>query len=79
MDVWLLDLITLRWLHMPSMPVAASLKFTGMEWTRDGRLILLGEFDGFGGALVVWRPGEGQPAIRKLSLPEGGTKVFTVW
>ncbi|MCW2913428.1 MAG: hypothetical protein JWN52_1496 [Actinomycetia bacterium] len=79
MDVWLLELATLRWLHMPSMPVPAALKFTGMNWTPDGRLILLGEFDGLGGALAVWRPGEGQPAVRKLVLPERGGDAFLVW
>jgi hypothetical protein len=29
-----------------------------MAWTGDGRLLLLGSFDGVGDALAVWRPGQ---------------------
>ena len=69
MDVWLLDLRTRRWRQLPGMPVLAALKFTSMAWTGDGRLLLLGSFDGVGDALAVWRPGQDRLAVRRLRLP----------
>ena len=69
MDVWLLDLRTRRWRQLPGMPVLAALKATGMAWTGDGRLLLLGSFDRVGGALAVWRPGQDRLAVRRLRLP----------
>jgi hypothetical protein len=69
MDVWLLDLRTRRWGQLPGMPVLVALKFTSMAWTGDGRLLLLGRFDGVGDALAVWRPGQDRLAVRRLRLP----------
>ena len=69
MDVWLLDLRTRRWRQLPGMPVLAALKLTGMAWTGDGRLLLLGSFDRVGDALAVWRPGQDRLAFRRLRLP----------
>jgi hypothetical protein len=69
MDVWLLDLRTRRWSQLPGMPVLAALKFTSMAWTGDGRLLLLGSFDGVGDALAQWRPGQDRLAVRRLQLP----------
>jgi len=69
MDVWLLDLRARRWQQLPGMPVLAALKLTGMAWTGDGRLLLLGSFDRAGDALAVWRPGQDRLAFRRLRLP----------
>jgi hypothetical protein len=69
LDVWVLDLRTRRWRQLPGMPVLAALKFTSMAWTGDGRLLLLGSFDGVGDALAVWRPGQDRLAVRRLRLP----------
>jgi hypothetical protein len=78
MDVWLLDLRTYRWRRLPGMPVLAALKFTGMAWTGDGRLLLLGSFDRVGDALVAWRPRQDRLAFRHLRLPadRGGSDSF---
>jgi hypothetical protein len=51
------------------MPVLAALKFTGMAWAGDGRLLLLGSFDGVGDALAAWRPGQDRLAVHRLRLP----------
>jgi len=51
------------------MPVLAALKLTGMAWTGDGRLLLLGSFDRVGDALASWRPGQDRLAFRRLQLP----------
>ena len=69
LDVWVLDLRARRWRQVPGMPLLVALKFTSMAWTGDGRLLLLGSFDGVGDALAVWRPGQDRLAVRQLRLP----------
>lgn len=76
MDTWVLDLPTRRWTRLPSMPVNAALKFTGMAWTKDGELLLLGLFDDLGEILALWRPGSDQLALREIDLPPGGANAF---
>jgi hypothetical protein len=73
MDLWVLDLETLDWIHAPSMPVLAKVKRTGPLWACDGRLVLLGFFGAGKGSqtLVLWRPGEVQLAIREVRYPDG--------
>jgi hypothetical protein len=44
LDVWLLDAKTGGLTQLPSMPALVDLKRTSMEWTDDGRLVLLGEY-----------------------------------
>jgi hypothetical protein len=48
MDVWLLDTRGGGVTHLPGMPAFVDLKFTSMEWTSDGRLVVLGRSDGKG-------------------------------
>lgn len=60
LDVWLLDMTTLEWTRLPSMPVAASLKGTDFTWTADGRLVLYGAFDEAGVAIATYSPGDEQ-------------------
>jgi hypothetical protein len=68
LDVWVLAFSTGRWTHLPSMPVGLALKATDVTWANDGRLVLVGEFDGPGTTLAVWRPGEGQLAMRPFDV-----------
>ena len=68
LDVWVLDLDSLTWSHLPSMPVAAALKATAYQWLADGRFAIFGDFDRVGPALVTWRPGESQLEVRPLSV-----------
>jgi hypothetical protein len=77
LDVWILDTITGKLVHLPSTPAYVSLKGTSLAWTLDGRLVLLGEEDerAFVG---VWRPGQKTLALKSVRLPEraGGSDEF---
>jgi hypothetical protein len=68
MDVWLLDTRTGGLTHLPGMPAFVDLKFTSMEWTRDGRLVVLGETGGRG-FVAVWRPGSAKLQVKRVRLP----------
>jgi hypothetical protein len=79
-DIWLLDLRTRRWRHLPGTPLITGVKFMSMQWTADGRLVLAGDFERFGEAVVVWRPGQDQLAIRRLDLPDhAGSDTFVAF
>ncbi|HET7128905.1 MAG TPA: hypothetical protein VFJ93_07510 [Gaiellaceae bacterium] len=71
LDVWLLDLETMRLTHVPGMPVFVSLKSTSMTWTDDGRLVLLAKRTDRRDAVAVWRPGRRRLAVKTLHLPPG--------
>ncbi|HSO55021.1 MAG TPA: hypothetical protein VL330_20310, partial [Actinomycetes bacterium] len=46
----------------------------------DGRLVLAGDFERFGEALAVWRPGQDQLAVKRLALPDyAGSDSFVPW
>ena len=62
------------------MPLITAVKFMSMAWTSDGRLVLAGDFERFGEALAVWRPGQDQLAVKRLALPEyAGSDSFVAW
>jgi hypothetical protein len=69
MDVWLLDARTGGLTHLPGMPTFVDLKFTSMEWTKDGRLVVLGQTAGKG-FVAVWRPGAARLQVKRLRLPQ---------
>jgi hypothetical protein len=50
------------------MPAFVDLKFTSMEWTRDGRLVVLGESGGRG-FIAVWRPVSAKLQVKRVRLP----------
>ena len=60
MDAWLLDTQTAQLTQVPGMPAFVGLKSTHMEWTSDGRLVILGE-DDRRAFVAVWRPGQRAP------------------
>lgn len=80
LDMWLLELPTLAWSRMPSMPAPAAIKTMSMAWTGDGQLVLTGEFPRTGKVhpteadyddlVVVWRPGEADLSVKRLPLPD---------
>ena len=79
-DIWLLDLRTRRWRHLPGTPLITGVKFMSMQWTADGRLVLAGDFERFGEAVVVWRPGQDHLAIKRLDLPDyAGSDSFVAF
>ncbi len=67
LDLWLLDTATLEWSQLPGMPVAAALKSLAIDWAPDGRLVMLGNFDGVGTAVVAWQPSEDQLRFRTVN------------
>jgi len=68
-DVWVLDTRTGRLTHLPGMPAFVELKFTSMQWTRGGRLVILGE-TGRKGFVAVWRPGAAKLQMKEVRLPQ---------
>ena len=48
-------------------------------WADDGRLLLLGSFDGVGDALATWRPGQDHLAIHPIPLPQERADTFVAW
>jgi hypothetical protein len=81
LDEWLLDTATRRWRQLPDMPAEVALKFTGMSWTGDGRLVFLARTADAGDVVAVWRPGQPRIAVGKVELPtrSGGSDSFVAW
>jgi hypothetical protein len=69
LDVWVIDTATAAVLHVPALPAFVSLKRTSMQWTHDGRLVLLGEDDDRA-FVAVWRPGQRTLPLKVVALPE---------
>jgi hypothetical protein len=70
LDVWLLDLATRRWRRLPDMPLRLAPSKPQLQWTTDGRLLLLaGLADDPASVVAVWRPGEPRIATRRVRLP----------
>jgi hypothetical protein len=83
LDVWLLDLATRRWRRLPDMPLRLAPSKPQLQWTADGRLLLLaGLADEPASVVAVWRPGELRIAARRVRLPgparPGGYR-FAIW
>jgi hypothetical protein len=73
-DLWLLDTRTRRWRHLPGMPAHVVPKTTDVEWTADGRVVLLA-FD----VVAVWRPGETRLAVGRVRPPKQPGMKFLIW
>lgn len=68
LDVWLIDTLTGSVTHLPGTPAYVHLKATSMQWTHDGRLVLLGEDDN-GSFVALWRPGHHTLGLKRIRLP----------
>jgi hypothetical protein len=68
LDLWLLDTATMEWSQLPGMPVATALKALAIAWTPDERMVMLGNFDGVGTAIVTWTPADDQLRLRTMHL-----------
>jgi hypothetical protein len=79
-DVWLLDLGTLGFTHLPDMPAELELKRSGMEWSPDGRLVWLGWSAGRS-VVALWKPGDDRIRVREVRIPghAAGSDSFVVW
>ena len=81
-DLWLLDIISRRWQHLPDFPAADVVaKATDLAWTGDGRLVLLTQTATLGQVVAVWRPGQPRLALRPVTLPQPspGTSTLAIW
>lgn len=74
LDMWLLDTQTRRWEHLPGMPARIVPKATDVEWSADGRVVILS-----GDALGVWRPGSPQLTVAQVRPPKQPGSNFVVW
>jgi len=74
LDLWLLDTATRRWQHLPEMPASLSPKATDVQWTADGRMVLLDRAE-----IAVWRPGEPRFAVRRVKPPTQPDRRFVIW
>lgn len=77
LDIWLLDRAALTWMRLPSMPIAASLKFTATQWLADGRFAMFGDFDETGVAIALWTPGD--PTFELRHLDTVPTASAVIW
>jgi hypothetical protein len=72
--MWLLDTQTHRWEHLPGMPAHIVPKATDVEWSADGRVVILS-----GNVLAVWRPGSPQLAVGQVRPTKQPGSNFVVW
>ena len=64
-DVWLLDPRTGKFTHVSGYPIFEDLKFSGIAWTADGRLVVAAQGHGRT-ALAVYRPGSAQLQVGRV-------------
>jgi hypothetical protein len=74
LDVWLLDTQTSRWEHVPGMPAPLVPKITDIEWSADGRVVILS-----GDVLGIWRPGSPRLSVARVTPPKQPGIDFIVW
>jgi hypothetical protein len=74
LDLWLLDTRTRRWQHLPDMPARMVPKVTDVQWTADGRVVVLSS-----NLLAVWRPGEPRLAVGRVPPPKQPGGNFLIW
>jgi hypothetical protein len=65
LDVWLLDTQTRRWEHLTGMPASLVPKITDVEWSADGRVVILS-----GDVLGVWHPGSPRLSVARVTPPK---------
>jgi hypothetical protein len=74
LDIWLLDTQTHRWEHLPGMPARIVPKATDVEWTTDGRVVILS-----GNVLGVWRPGSRHLAVGEVRPSKQPGSNVVIW
>ena len=79
-DLWQLEPSSRRFQQLPDMPAIVSLKFTSMQWSSDGRLVMLAETQ-HQDVVAVWRPGQERIAVKRVRLPlrNSGSDSFVAW
>jgi hypothetical protein len=73
LDVWILDLQTRRWRHLPNMPAHVVPKVTDIKWTADGRVVILSE-----DRVAVWQPGQSTLRFSRVPRAKQAAVQFVV-
>ena len=73
-DVWILDPRTDKFMHVPGFPIFEALKFSGLAWTADGRLVVAAEGLRYT-AIGLWHPGSTQLQVGRLPRLAGYTQL----
>jgi hypothetical protein len=74
LDLWVLDTSTRSWQHLPGMPARLVAKATDVQWTADGRAVVLS-----GDVLRIWRPGDRWLSLRRVRPTKQTGSSFVVW
>jgi hypothetical protein len=69
-DIWLLNTRTGSFRHVPGFPILEPLKFSGIAWTADDRLVVVAE-RGRRTTLALWHPGQHTLAVRTVPAIDG--------
>ncbi len=74
-DLWLLNPHTGKFTHLPGYPIFEDLKFSGVAWTADGRLVIAAQGHGHT-ALALYRPGSTQIQVGRVPRLSGYMKMI---
>ena len=79
-DLWVLDLTSRRFTHLPDMPAIVLLKATSIAWTPTNTLAILAEA-GNASFIGLWRPEDASIRVRRVRLParQSGSDSFVAW
>jgi hypothetical protein len=73
-DVWLLNSSTGAFRHVPGFPILEYIKFSGLSWTADGRLVIVAHGPRRT-ALGIWRPGSRRLQVGAIPPLSGYTAI----
>jgi hypothetical protein len=76
-DVWILDPRTGKFTHVPGFPIFEALKFSGLAWTADNRLVVAAEGLRHT-AIGLWRPGSTHLQVGRLPRLAGYTQLVAL-
>jgi len=64
-DVWLLNTRTGAFTHLPGFPIFEYLKFSGMTWTSDHRLVIVA-YGRHRPSIAIWKPGSSRLQVGRV-------------
>jgi hypothetical protein len=73
-DVWLLDPRSSAFTHVPGFPILEDLKFSGITWTGDHRLVVAAQGGGRT-AIGIWRPGSARLRVGTVPPLQGYSQL----
>lgn len=76
-DLWLLDPARAKLTHAPGFPALEYLKFSGVAWSPDGRLVVAAR-DDHRTLVGIWRPGERTLRVKRVPPLDGYTDIVAL-